>query len=144
MAIAPLEYLVVRIPEERFTGDIVPVLIGMQQAGSVRVIDLLSVTKDASGTVTAREIHERGGEALRPYGDLVDDLQGLFTAEDIATLAAELPAAASAFIVLLEHHWAVRLGEAVNQAGGALLTSGFVSPDALERVNLELAAVATP
>jgi len=143
MAIAPLEYMVLRIPEERFTGEIVPVLVAMQQAGSVRVIDLLSVTKDAAGTVTAREIHERGGEALQPYGDLVDGLQGLLTAEDVATLAAELPVSASAFIVLLEHQWAVRLGEAVDHAGGALLTSGFVSPDALERVSLELSAVAT-
>ena len=144
MTIAPLEYMVVRVDEERFAGEIVPVLIAMQQAGSVRVVDLLSVTKDAAGTVTAREIHERGDEELQPYGNLVDSLQGLLTAEDIATLAAELPVAASAFIVLLEHHWAARLGEAVGQAGGTLLTGGFVSPDALERVNLELAAVAAP
>jgi hypothetical protein len=106
------------------------------------VIDLLSVSKDAAGTVTAREVHELGEEELQPYGNLVEDLQGLLTAEDITTLAAELPVAASAFIVLLEHRWAVPLGEAVGQAGGALLMGGFVSPDALERVNQELATAA--
>jgi len=141
MALAPLEYLVIRLKDDQFNREILPVLAALAQAGSVQVVDVLFVAKDAVGTVTTREVHEIGEEDRQPYGDLADDLQGLLTAADIATLTADLPATASAVIVLLEHRWTQELVAAVGRAGGTLVTGGLVSPDALARVNLELAAV---
>jgi hypothetical protein len=141
MTLAPLEYMVIRMEDGQFNREILPVLATMQQAGSVRAIDVLFVTKDAEGKVTTREVQEIGEEDLQQYGKLVDDLQGLLTTDDIATLAADLPPMESAVIVLLEHCWTQGLVEAVGRAGGTLVTAGLVAPDALARVNHELAAV---
>jgi len=53
-----------------------------------------------------------------------------------------VPVTESAVIVLLEHRWAQGLGDAVSRAGGSVVTGGLVSPDALARLNLELAPTA--
>jgi hypothetical protein len=54
MTIAPLEYVVLQIQSGRFAGEILPVLRAIQLAGNVRVVDLLSVAKDAAGTITTQ------------------------------------------------------------------------------------------
>ena len=143
MTHAPLEYAVIRVEADHFSKEIVPELVAIQRAGSVQVVDLLLVTKDAQGVVVSREVHELGDEDTQPYGDLADNLEGLLTPDDIAALAADLPASESAAIVLLEHCWTQGLGEAVGRAGGKLLTGGLVSTDALARVDQELSAVPT-
>jgi hypothetical protein len=142
MAIAPLEYVVIRVQDDQFRRDILPALTRMQQAGSVRVVDLLFVAKDELGTVVTSEVRELDGDDLQPFSQLVGDLQGLLTADDIATLTEDLPVTASAAIVLLEHLWVQELRKAVAQAGAMLSTAGLVSPDALARVNEEWAALA--
>jgi len=139
--IAPLEYVVIRIQHDQFTREILPALTAIQQAGNVRVVDLLFVAKNAHGVIVTREIHELGEEDLQPFAELADDLQGLLTVEDIATLAADVPVGESAVIVMLEHCWAQELGHAVGRAGGTVLSGGLVPADTLARVNLELAAV---
>ena len=143
MTVAPLEYVVVRLDDDQFTGEILSVLDTIQQAGSVQVVDLLFVSKDDAGAVTAREVRDPGDAGLdHSYAVFGEALQGLLTAEDVATLAADVPVTESAVIVLLEHRWAQGLGEAVSRAGGSVVTGGLVSPDALARLNLELAPTA--
>ena len=66
--------------------------------------------------------------------------KGLDTPEG-ENLAAEIPANASAVIVLLEHAWALDVTDAVSTAGGVLYAGGLVSPAALSQVRTELAAV---
>jgi hypothetical protein len=63
------------------------------------------------------------------------------TAEDIDNLATEVPAGASAAVVLLEHTWTIELTDAISNAGGVLYAGGVVSPAALSQVRAELAEV---
>jgi uncharacterized membrane protein len=140
MDIGPLEYVVIGLQDNQFTSEILPELHAIQAKGAIRVVDLLFVKKDGDGTVTLREVSELGDEELQPYGGLVEELMGLFTAQDIEKLAEAIPPGTSAVIVLLEHTWVLGLTEAVRRAGGVLFTGGLVTPDALAQVSAELAA----
>lgn len=140
MDIGPLEYVVIGLQDNQFTSEILPELNAIQEKGLIRVVDLLFVTKDADGTVTMREVSELSDEELQPYVGIAEDLMGLFTAQDVETLAGEIPPNMSAVVVLLEHNWAIGLTEAVRRAGGVLFTGGLVTPDALKQVSAELAA----
>ncbi len=140
MDIGSLEYVVIGFQDDHFTDEILPELNAIQENGLIRVVDLLFVSKDADSTVTVREVSELNDEELQPYGGIVEDLMGLFTAEDVEKLAGEIPPDTSAVIILLEHTWALRLAEAVRRAGGVLFTGGVVTPDALKQVSAELAA----
>lgn len=146
MAIAPLEYLVIRVQARQFAREIVPMLTTIQKTDSLRVVDLLFVSKDATGAVTLQEVHELGDEDLSPFSDLVDDLQGLLTAEDIATLATDLPVGEEAVVVLLEHLWTRRKSNGSwvsprrDQAG--LPARGFRTAASISLVNTILALIA--
>ncbi len=140
MDIGPLEYVVIGFEDDHFTTEILPELKALQASSLIRVVDLLFLIKDAGGEVTMREVHELNEESGHAYDDLVDDLSGWLTAEDIAKLAEAIPPGTSAVVVLLEHPWTLKLAAAVRRAGGVLFTGGLVAPDVLAQVSAELAA----
>ncbi len=138
MEIGSLEYVVIGFQDDHFATEILPVLNTIQQTGAVRVVDMLFVEKDATGEVTVEEVSELSEEELHAYGMIVEDLAGLFTAEDVQKLVEQLPASTSAVILLLEHTWTLDLKDAVHKAGGVLFTGGMVNPQVLQQVGAEL------
>ncbi len=139
MTIGPLEYVVIGLEDQRFTSEILPVLNTIQEKEAVRVVDLLFLSKAADGAVEMKEISDLDEEALQPFNGIAEDLQGLFTVQDIEKLAKEIPPNKSAVVVLLEHTWTIGLMEAVHKAGGELFSGGLIAPDILEQVRAELA-----
>lgn len=134
----PLEYVVIGFDGNRFTGEILPKLIEVEQQGCVRVVDLVFLSKDAAGDLTVLEISDLSEEDAAAYEPLVKEFHGLLTAEDVATIAADLPENTSAAVALFEHRWAMGLQWAVKAAGGQMLDSGFVHPEAQAEVITEL------
>ena len=47
----PVEYIVVSFPGNKFTGRIGPELVALVESGTVRVLDLIFIGKDAEGNV---------------------------------------------------------------------------------------------
>jgi hypothetical protein len=139
MTIGPLEYVVIGLEDQQFTREILPVLNATHEKGAIRVIDLLFLSKAADGTVTTKEINELDEEKLPLLSVIAEDLQGLFTAQDVEKLADTLPPNTSAVVVLLEHTWTIGLTDAVRKAGGVLFTGGMVAPETLAQVSAELA-----
>ena len=54
----PVEYIVVGFPGNEFNGQIAPELIALVESGTVRILDLIFIGKDAEGDVLAFEIDE--------------------------------------------------------------------------------------
>lgn len=140
MEIGPLEYIVIGLPDDHVTSDILQQLTAIQQDGLLHVVDLLFVDKDADGHITMQEINELSPQEHQVSPSLVEGLAGLLTRQDIEGLASEIPAASLAIVVLLEHAWTLGLIRAVRRAGGTFFSSGMISPDALAQVSAELAA----
>jgi hypothetical protein len=140
MDIGPLEYVVIGFQDDHFTNEILPELNAIQASNLIRVVDLLFVSKEANGTTTVREVSELSEEERQPFGDMMEDLAGLFTAQDVENLATAIPSGTEAVVVLLEHTWTLGLAEAVRKAGGVLFTGGLVTPEALAQVSAELVA----
>ncbi|HEY9423623.1 MAG TPA: DUF1269 domain-containing protein, partial [Microterricola sp.] len=61
-ALGPVDYLVVEFPkgEASFTGDIAAELVKLVDAGTIRVIDIMLLTKDDEGTIDAMELSDVG------------------------------------------------------------------------------------
>jgi hypothetical protein len=140
MAISPLEFVVIECKGHQFSKEIVPELNSIQQSNLIRVVDLLFVRKDASGTISVLEVHDLHDEELAVFEPIKDDLMGLFTHEDIALLTQAIAPDTSAVIVLLEHGWVSRLAQGIERAGGILRAGGLVPPEAVEKLEAELAA----
>lgn len=119
MPIGPVEYLIVRFPGNKFNGDIAPALAKLVADDTIRIIDLLFISKDADGNVEAFELEEH--EDLAPFGELSEALDGLLNDEDIEMAAEVLEPNSSAAFLVWEDRWAKEFAEAVRAAGGELI-----------------------
>lgn len=141
MALGPLEYTVVGFEGNNFTGRIADELGRVVDNGTIRVVDLVFVTKDAGGESAVIELDASEDDAFASFAPILDGLMGLLTPEDIAQIAESLPASTSALIILFEHRWAERLKDAIVDAGGFLISREYIVPEALAALNAELEAV---
>jgi hypothetical protein len=61
---------------------------------------------------------------------------GVFTDEEAWDVLEDIPNDSAAALILLEHHWAVPLRDAIARAGGFRLSDGFISPLDLVAIGL--------
>ena len=71
---------------------------------------------------------------------MLQGLNGLLTEEDIQEIGGQLDPDTSALVIMFEHRWAVRLKEAIVNAGGFLVARETIRPESLEMLNAELEA----
>ena len=81
MPVGPVEYIIVGFPGNQFNGRIAPELINLVESGTVRILDLVFIGKDADGSVVSFEIDELGEVA--GFSDLDGELGGLIGPADI-------------------------------------------------------------
>ena len=119
MPVGPVEYIIVGFPGNRFNGRIAPELIALVESGTVRIIDLVFISKDAEGNVMSLEIDELDDAA--GFADLDGEFGGVIGPEDIEFAAAQLEPNSSAGLLIWEDLWATPFAEAVRNSGGVLL-----------------------
>ena len=121
MSIGPVEYLIVAFPGNKFKGEIVPALRELVDAGTIRIIDLAFVLKDADGAVVTAELGDLYSDVFKAFDALTPETLGLLNEEDLAAAAEELEPNSSAALLVWEDVWATKLRDAILNAGGEVL-----------------------
>ena len=75
----------------------------------------------------------KGAEAA---AEAAADGVDVFSDEQAWDVLADIPNDSAAALVLIEHHWAVPLRDAVMRAGGYRVADGFISPLDLVEIGL--------
>jgi len=119
--IGPVEYMAVSFPGNKFKGEIVPALKELVDSGTVRIIDLAFVTKDADGNVVALEVEELDSDAGKAFAALQAEIGDLVNADDLQAVGEVLEPNSSAAVLVWEDVWAAKLAKAIRDAGGVLL-----------------------
>jgi Family of unknown function (DUF6325) len=122
--IGPVEYLIVAFPGNRFRGEIGPALADLIEAGTIRVIDLAFVGKDADGEVAAFELTDLDADVREGLERLGIEVTGLFNEEDLMAAAEELEPNSSAALLVWEDVWAREVAQAMRDAGGEIFDFG--------------------
>jgi hypothetical protein len=138
MAIGPVEYIIVGFPGNQFNGEIAPELGKLVESGTIRILDLVFITKDASGEVSAVEFEDHADVAL--FNALDGEVGGLISDEDIDYAAVELEPNSSAALLIWEDVWATPFVEAMRNSGGVLIEGSRIPHDLIEAAEAELAA----
>jgi hypothetical protein len=133
MATAPLELVMIAFPGSEFNGEILPALQDLVDRGTVRIVDLVLVTKGDDGLPVVVEV-ESDEHDLDGLNDIVGDVNGLISEEDIVDLAEGLSPGDSAGIVLFEHTWATDFANAVEAANGEVVVSLRIPPEVVDEV----------
>ena len=139
MAIGPVQLIVLGFEHPEFHGEIVAELERLKESDTVRVIDALAVHKDADGGIEGEEGIEAG--AMAGAEAAADGMQ-VFSDEQAWDVLEDIPNDSAAALILLEHHWAVPLRDAIARAGGFRISDGFISPFDLVAIGLVSAAEA--
>jgi Family of unknown function (DUF6325) len=132
----PVQVLVVGFDRPSFSGEVLAEFARLREAGIVRLVDLLLVSRSPDGTLETltapAEIgSELGGLAAALLGrpaDGADDAAAEQLEEGAWSLADAVPAGSAAAVALIEHIWAGPLTEAVRRAGGSPLDETWLAP----------------
>ncbi len=134
MALGPVELLVIKFPGNEFRGEIAPALRELVENGTIRIIDLLFIKKDADGKVTANELMDLAPDVYAIFDPLVSDIEGLLADDDVQALSGALENNSSAGVLLFENVWATRFRDAVVNANGQLILSERIPRSVIEAV----------
>jgi hypothetical protein len=129
--LGPVDYLVIEFPagEADFTGEIAEELVRLVEAGTIRLIDAIVLTKDADGSVDAVEFEDL--EDLGPLVALEAELAELLAADDVEQLANAMEPGSVAGVIVYENLWAAPFAAAARRAGGQLIASGRIPIQAI-------------
>jgi uncharacterized membrane protein len=133
-ALGPVELLFVEFPGNQFTGEIIPALTELIEQGTIRVIDLVFVAKDADGNSVGIALEDLPDESKDAFNELVSEVAELIAEEDVEDLAESLEPNSSAAILLFEHTWAIPFRDAIAGSGGRLVARLPITEEALAEI----------
>jgi uncharacterized membrane protein len=162
MAIGPVQLLVLGFSHPDFHGQVKAELQKLRDTDTIRVIDALAVHKDAEGEIEVEHLSNLTRDEAIELGSKIGALIGLgiegeegfeagaiagaesaeqegihaFSDDDAWDVLEEIPNDSAAALILIEHHWAVPLRDAIASAGGFRISDGFISPLDLVEIGL--------
>ena len=127
----PVDIVLLGFPGNQFTGEVAPALGDLVSSGTVRILDLVFITKDADGNVAGVELGELG-DAGAAFEDVEGEVSELLTDEDIQAAGEELEPNSSAALLMFENTWAARLTDAIRGANGEVVAFERIPRAAIE------------
>ena len=95
----PVDIVILGFPGNKFTGRIAPALMDLVDSGTIRVLDLLFVTKDADGVTTAIDLQDLDPETGPAFLEVTVHQPGALGPEDAEEIADDLPPNSSALLI---------------------------------------------
>jgi hypothetical protein len=130
VSLGPVEFIVIGLPDSVLNDDIVPALAELVASETVRILDLMVVSRDADGQTSTIEYEEFADAP--GFADLEGEVSSLFSDEDASYVATSLAPGTSAIVILWEDMWARHFADAVLRAKGTILSGGRVPRDVMD------------
>ena len=129
--LGPVDYVVVEFPAgaSNFTGEMVDELLALVDSGTIRIIDILILTKDEDGSIDAMELSDL--DELGPLQEVEAELAELLAEEDVIHLAAAMEPGSVAGVLIWENLWAAPFASAARRSGGQLIANGRIPIQAI-------------
>ena len=90
MEVGPVDVYIIGFPGNKFSGKIAPAIKELVDAGTIRVLDLLFVMKDADGTVTTIATEDLDAEGAA-FVEIDITEPGSLNEEDADEVSDDLP-----------------------------------------------------
>jgi hypothetical protein len=134
----PLEIIEIVFPGNQFSGEIIPALQELVETGTVRILDLAVISKDANGELLALEISDLDPGAAEPLLALVGSEEGMFSDEDFIIFGQNLEPNSTAALMIFENTWAGRFINAVHRANGHVVLNERIPKAVVEAIEAAL------
>jgi len=87
--LGPIDYLVVEFEGAEFDGSVLDAVTQLIARGTVRILDLAIVAKDADGMLAALELEDLEGFVGGPHEGLADFIADIVTEEELMAQVRE-------------------------------------------------------
>jgi hypothetical protein len=137
MSIGPVEYIAIAFPGNNFSGEIIPAIKELQDSGTIRVLDLVIISKDGDGNVSSIELSEASPETQATFAALGVQNQNLLGEEDFEDIGSALDPNSTAALMIWENVWAERFAKSLRNADGILVANGRIPAALVEELMAE-------
>lgn len=121
MGFSPVDVIIIGFPGNKFSGRIAPAVMELVDSGTIRVIDLLFVSKDVDGVVTTVAASDLDPETGPKYLAIDVGLPGALGPEDADEVGEDLDPNSSALLIAFENVWAAKVVDACREADAVVI-----------------------
>ncbi|KRC89974.1 hypothetical protein ASE25_10735 [Terrabacter sp. Root85] len=129
--VGPIDYLALEFPGARLTGEGLAELVRLVDAGTIRVLDMRGLVRDADGTVTAVAITDLDGDGTLDLAVFEGVESDLLDEEDLAAAADLVKPGDAVAVLVYENTWAGPFVSAMRRAGAEVVASVRLPADAV-------------
>ncbi|WP_426571132.1 DUF6325 family protein [Aquihabitans sp. McL0605] len=130
----PIDFVLIEYPGDHLTGEAGAALLDLVDAGTIRIWDLMILTKDADGTVVGINIEDLDSDHLGSFTVFAGAETGLLSDDDIQEAGHALEAGTVAALIVYENSWAIPFVAATRRAGGQLVAGTRIPADTVMEV----------
>lgn len=116
----PVDVVLLAFGKPEFDGSVAAELQRLAREGTIRVLDAMFVIKGEDGAPLTLDMEDMPEEERQSFGFVESGTRGLFDSEDAETLTEGMAPGSGLVALAIEHAWALRLREALENSGATL------------------------
>ena len=113
----PVDVVVLAAGETTLDGRVFAELERQAASGTIRVLDAMLLYKDEAGNRATLDLEDLPAEMKASVGFIETGTRGLFDSADAETLFEGMVPGSAVCALAIEHAWAVKLVNAIHEAG---------------------------
>jgi len=129
--LGPIDFIVVEFPDGHIGAPGFEQLLSLASQGTIRILDVEFVAKDAAGASRRVETSELGNADGIDLSVWAGASCGLLDQADVALIDAAIEPGAIAAVIVYENRWILGLADAWRREGARLIADGGVPADDL-------------
>jgi hypothetical protein len=129
--IGPVDVAVIAFDGDDLNAEVAPALNELQTSGTVQVIDVAFVRKDADGATSIIELADEG--VSREFDQITESQFDLLSEADLTDIASSLEPASAAMVVVWENKWAARFASVIAGCHGRVAMLERIPRENVER-----------
>lgn len=132
----PIDYIIVGFDNGKFEGKILESLAEAIDQGTIALVALSFIQKDAEGTVNLLNVADLGDEYAVEFATKYAVSDKLADEDDVAEVGELLENNQAAGLLAVEQLWAKPLKQAILDANGFLIAEGRIHPEAAQELEV--------
>jgi len=144
----PVQLLAFRFDRPKFGGSIAAELSRLNDKGVIQVLDALVIHKDAAGELHLYQVTDLTPSDYRLSGSIIGKIIGLVDDVDLKgieptesgpqawDILGDIKPDSAAGVVLLEHRWAIPLGDAIRFENGIAIGDAWLAAEDITALKL--------